>query len=129
MIPGPWATTSVARKQMLWASRILFVAAIVSVVVLSATGHRVGVDVGGAPLVFVLLATHAGSAAQLLYRNANLQAALDMKRILLKAAYPGLVTQRLRVRAGEPFELIARDGTKFVITSDISTAIKVEYKG
>ena len=115
-----------ARKQMLWASCILFVAAIVSVVVLSATGHRVGIDVGGAPLVFTLLAMHASSAAQLLYRNANLQAAIDMKRLVLRAP---LVTQRQRARAGEPFELIARDGTKFVITSDISTDIKVEYKG
>ena len=126
MIPGPWAVLVAARKQMLWASCALFVAAIVSVVVLSATGHRVGIDAGGAPLVFVLLAMHASSAAQLLYRNANLQAALDMKRIMLKAP---LVTQRQRVKAGEPLDFVARDGTKFVVTPSVSVDVKVEYKG
>jgi len=48
-----------------------------------------------------------------------------MKRLILRAS---LVIQRQRVRAGEPFELVARDDTKFVVTPDISTDIKVEYK-
>lgn len=118
-----------ARKQMLWASCAMFAAAIVSVVVLSAAGQHVGIDAGGAPLVFTLLAMHAGSAAQLLYRNANLQAALDMKRIVLKATHPALVTTGQRVKAGEPLDLVARDGTKFVVTPNVSVDIKVEYKG
>lgn len=126
MISSAWSLLVLARKQLLWASCALFAAAIISVVALAATGHRVGIDAGGVPLVFVLLATHASSAAQLLYRNANLQAALDMKRIMLKAP---LVTQNRRVKAGEPLDLVARDGTGFIITPSVSVDVKVEYKG
>jgi len=56
-----------ARKQMLWASCAMFVAAVVSAIVLAATGQHVRIDVGGAPLVFALLAAHTRSVAQLLH--------------------------------------------------------------
>lgn len=60
------------------AGAALFVTALAAVFVLIFTGHRVGVEVGGLPVIWALLAMQSLMRGQFLLSMARLQARIDM---------------------------------------------------
>lgn len=110
------------RQHMTRLAGMLFVSALILTVALGVSGHRVGIDVGGLPLVLCLLAANASTARfrmdredALVVRCERLQAQVDMLRLHKGISHTPAAGTSVNLITGDTLNLRDANGSPIAV--------------